>query len=394
MNIGQFSDTFLPIVDGVGRVVSAYAENLARMGHQVTVVTPMNDTGFRGGLPYEIVDYSGFSVPGYKQYQTGEAIMDAHYRRRMRMISLDICHAHSPFMAGTEALRIAANRNIPLVTTFHSKYYDDFLKTTGSEQLARVGTKYVISFYNQCDDVWTVNDNTADILRSYGYDGDIQIMENGVRSYQVSKQDIENVENRFSLGTLPLLLFVGQMNWKKNILRVLEAAKLLRDKGRHFKLILAGQGPDMGQIVRTVTQLQLEDICIIPGHISDPMTLGALYARASLFVFPSLYDNGPMVVREAAVMGTPSVMVRGSTASDGIEDNVNGFLCEDDSMDLMCLLDRVLNDEALLSSVAAQAQASIPVSWSDVLNRVEKRYQELIERGKQGKLVHKTKRVF
>ena len=38
LKIGQFSDTFLPVVDGVGRVVQAYAETLTAMGHQVTVV--------------------------------------------------------------------------------------------------------------------------------------------------------------------------------------------------------------------------------------------------------------------------------------------------------------------------------------------------------------------
>ena len=31
MKIGQFTDTFLPIVDGVGRVVQAYSETLCRM---------------------------------------------------------------------------------------------------------------------------------------------------------------------------------------------------------------------------------------------------------------------------------------------------------------------------------------------------------------------------
>ena len=39
----------------------------------------------------------------------------------------------------------------------------------------------------------------------------------------------------------------------------------------------------------------------------DASLLDGLYARASLFAFPSLYDVAPMVVREAAVMGTPSV---------------------------------------------------------------------------------------
>ena len=63
MKIGQFTDTFLPIVDGVGRVVQAYSETLCRMGHQVTVVAPMYDTGFQGGFPYQLVEYVASSVP-------------------------------------------------------------------------------------------------------------------------------------------------------------------------------------------------------------------------------------------------------------------------------------------------------------------------------------------
>ena len=40
LRIGQFTDTFLPIVDGVGRVALAYAETLSHIGHEVTVSAP------------------------------------------------------------------------------------------------------------------------------------------------------------------------------------------------------------------------------------------------------------------------------------------------------------------------------------------------------------------
>ena len=55
LRIGQFTDTFLPVVDGVGRVALAYSETLCKMGHQVTVVSPMYDTGYRGGYPFELM---------------------------------------------------------------------------------------------------------------------------------------------------------------------------------------------------------------------------------------------------------------------------------------------------------------------------------------------------
>ena len=212
LRIGQFTDTFLPIVDGVGRVVHAYSETLCRMGHQVTVVAPMYDTGFQGGFPFELVDYVGSTVPGMKQYKMGEAILDAHYRRRIRMIELDVVHAHSPFAAGSEALRLAALRKLPLVATFHSKYYDDFLKATRSESIAKMGIKLVISFYNRCDEVWAVSGSTADVLREYGFEGNIVVMPNGATMRKVSPRDVAEVTRRFNLGTEPLILFAGQMD--------------------------------------------------------------------------------------------------------------------------------------------------------------------------------------
>jgi glycosyltransferase involved in cell wall biosynthesis len=181
LRIGQFCDSFLPVVDGVGRVVIAYAESLCAMGHQVTVSSPMYDTGYRGGYPFELVDYNAVHVPGAKQYKTGRTVMDMHYRKRMEMIQLDIAHTHTPFGGGAEALRIARHQDIPVVYTFHSKFHDDFFKATKSEKLAELGVKYVVNFMNRCDEVWTVSDAASDVIRDYGYKGTILTIPNGVK---------------------------------------------------------------------------------------------------------------------------------------------------------------------------------------------------------------------
>lgn len=391
--IGLFTDTFLPVVDGVGRVVLAYAENLAAMGHQVTVVAPMYDTGFQGGFPFELVDFIGASVPGMKQYKLGEAVMDAHYRKRMRMIPLDVLHAHSPFMAGSEALRLAAVRKLPLVGTFHSKYYDDFLKATRSESVARMMTKFVVNFYQRCDEVWAVGKNTADVLRSYGYEGEVQVMPNGATLRTVQPSDVDEVNRRFQLGKDPVILFAGQMDWKKNILTVLEACAKLKARGERFRLLLAGQGINLQAIRQKVNDLGLQDRAQLLGHITDTALLDALYARASVFAFPSLYDAAPMVVREAAVMGTPSVMVRGSTAAEVVRDGENGFLCENDPEDLARVIAGILADPEKTNRVGEQARATIPVPWRVVLEKAAERYERLIALGREGKLKDKRRRI-
>ncbi|MBR6186728.1 MAG: glycosyltransferase [Clostridia bacterium] len=394
LRIGQFTDTFLPVVDGVGRVALAYSETLCRMGHQVTVITPMYDTGFRGGYPFEIVDFIARELPGMKQYRTGEAPWDPHYRKRIRMVPLDVLHAHSPFTAGSEALRLAALRKLPLVGTFHSKYYDDFLKATKSETLAKMGVKFVVDFYDRCDEVWAVGSSTADVLRTYGYEGDIQVMPNGVTRRRATPAAIEEVNRRWGLRKDPLILFVGQMNWKKNILCVLEACALMKAQGQRFHLILAGQGPDMREIERKISDLGLRPCTNLAGHITDAALLDGLYARAALFAFPSLYDAAPMVVREAAVMGTPSVMVRGSTAAEIIRDGENGYLCQDDAQDLARVMLQALQEPEKLRQIGQNACDTIPVPWETIMEKAVERYQRLVALGRQGKLNKKYMRVI
>ena len=393
LRIGEFTDTFLPVVDGVGRVVQAYAETLSAMGHQVTVVAPMYDTGARGGFPFELLDFIATPLPGMKQYRLGEAMLDAHYRKRIRMVELDIVHAHSPFTAGSEALRLAAVRKLPLVATFHSKYYDDFLKTTKSESVAKMMTKFVVNFYNRCDEVWAVGNNTADVLRSYGYKGEVQVMPNGATVRTVHPSDVEEVSRRFSLGDDPMVLFVGQMDWKKNILTVLEACAELKKQGKKFRLLLAGQGIDLNAIEQKLHELNIQDLAQTLGHITDASLLDGLYARASVFAFPSLYDAAPMVVREAAVMGTPSVMVRGSTAAEVIRDGENGYLCENDPKDLARVIRGIMEDPEAAGRVGEKARETIPVPWSKVLETAAERYERLVALGKEGKLKDKRRRI-
>ena len=150
MRIVQFSDSFLPIVDGVGNVVYHYALNIGKKGHECYVVAPQTDTGYRGGFPFEIVDYVGMPLPLMKSYTVGMPALDAHCRNRLGMVQADIVHVHSPFIAGQAGLLYAQKNNLPIVGTFHSKYYDDFLQITGVELLAEVGVKHVVNFYDKC----------------------------------------------------------------------------------------------------------------------------------------------------------------------------------------------------------------------------------------------------
>ena len=381
MQIIQFSDSFLPIMDGVGNVVYQYALNLGRKGHEVYVVAPQTDTGYRGGYPFEIVDYIGVPLLRMKSYKLGTPFLDVHCQNRLSAIHADIVHVHSPFIAGQMGLNYAARVGVPIVGTFHSKYYDDFLQVTGVELLAEVGVKHVVNFYEKCDEVWAVTESSADTLRGYGYRGSIRVMPNGTDVHPLDAAACARVCEKLS-GDAPVLLYVGQINWKKNLKCILEACARL---GTPYRLVLVGQGPHEREVRAMAKSLGIGKSMVFTGHLGDARLLDALYHRASLFVFPSLYDTSGLVVREAAAMGTPSVVVRGSSAAEGVRDGETGFLCEDDPEDLARTIASALADPAALARVGERARAEIPIPWNSIVDNAADVYAQIIRRAKEDK---------
>ena len=380
MKIGQFSDTFLPIVDGVGRVVYHYAMALSRCGEECYVVAPMADTGFRGGYPYELVDFISLELPRQKQYNAGIPQLDPHYESRMRNIQLDIVHAHSPFIAGLEAQRLARKRGIPIVGMFHSRYYDDFYQLTKTEMLANLAVATIVNFYQRCDEVWTVSQSSKETLYDYGYVGEIVVMPNGTPDIDPSTKRAAAAREKFNLPDEPILLYCGQMNWKKNIQRILESCACYRQEGGNFTLVLAGQGPDVKSIRQKADELGLTEHVRFTGHITGEDDLYGLYENADLFVFPSLYDTSGMVVREAAAMETPSVVVRGCATAEPIIDRQNGFLCEDTTQSLCDVIKSALDNPETTVQIGKSARKTIYLSWDDIAASTIERYASLIER--------------
>ena len=376
MRIAQCSDTFLPIVDGVGRVVYQYASHLAREGHECYVITPYRDIGYRGQYPFEFVEFMGVKMPSAPQYEAGIAVLDLHYAERVSDLKLDLVHVHAPGFAGVEGARLANRLNVPLVGTFHSKYYEDFLRITRSDVLASLGSLYVANFYARCDEVWTVSEDAAETLRSYGYNGPIAIVQNGSEMRVPDPAFLQAARAKYSLGERPILLYVGQIDFKKNLPRIVAAAALMKARGRSAQLVFAGQGQDRQALEKMCREARLKDV-VFTGHIQDRDILDGLYMAASLFVFPSLYDTAGLVVSEAASMGTPAVVVRGTAPAEVIRDGENGLTCEDSPESLCRVMEHYLFelDPASRARIKEQAQKTIPRPWETVMREVQERYR-------------------
>ena len=386
MIIGQFCDSYPPTLDGVARVTFSYCETLGKMGHAAYYIAPKNPDA--PDYPFlNTILSPGAKIPT-EQWRVGLPALGFKYRKSLKEIPFDIVHAQSPFIAGHEAMRIAKKLNVPLVSTFHSKYYDDFLQRTHSKKLSQLLTKNIIEFYNRCDAVWAVNDGTADVLREYGFGGKISVMENGTDIEKIQPGILEQMKQRVQYDeNLPLFIFVGRHNKQKNIQGVLEACKILSDKGIEFRLVTAGDGPDYDKLVKLSHKLELDDKVRFLGYVDDRAEIMALYSLADLLVFPSLYDNAPMVLREAAAMQTPGLLVAGSTSAENLVDGENALIARDDSP--KAIAERIQSGIKDLDSIGKNARKTIPVSWDRMMEKVVAEYAALISE-KKGRISERS----
>lgn len=389
--IGIFNDNFPPVLDGVGITAQNYAYWLTETGHDVSVITPYapNMHDVIASAPYPIHRYISIPIPFRSPYRYGLPYLDASFMRKWKKMNFDIVHAHCPFTTGTLASRISKSQQIPLVATFHSKYRQDFEHNVPCKPIVDWMVKRIIHFYEQADEVWIPLPAVEETLREYGYKGHVEVVENG-NDFYASKSQIAIIREsmRAELGIMPdetMLLFVGQHTWEKNIRFILESLSLIKDKPFHFFMV--GTGYAVHAIRSLIRQLGLSDRVTLLGNIHDRDRLKRIYAAADLFLFPSLYDTCGLVVREAAAMHTPSILLRESTAATAITDGVNGFLTHNDPADFVQQIMYLMNRPDEIKSVGEKASKTISRSWESVIEEVALRYRDLqaSHRFKQGK---------
>lgn len=382
VKIGLFNDSYIPIMDGVTVTVRNYAYWLNQTLGPTTVVTPFVPN-YEDDEPFRVLRF--FSVPTIVRppYRIGMADIDLRIQYLLKGSDFDIVHAHSPFSAGLLARRTAEERRIPLVATFHSKYRDDFERVVHLKPIVDDQVKRIVDFYYEADHVWVPQESVASTLREYGYKGPYDVVENGIDMKPVADIDAFRARGAAELGLpegRPMGLYVGQHILEKNLEFLVRSLPGIIAKVPDFVMVFVGKGYAKEGLQSLVEELGIADKVVFHDVVYDRSLLQAIYARADIFLFPSLYDNAPLVVREAASMKTPAVLIRGATAAEVIRDGENGFLAEDRLEGFVEKVAGALEDREALTRAAEGAQRTLCRTWEDVVREVKERYLDILSR--------------
>lgn len=381
-NVGLFNESFPPVMDGVAICVQNYAYWMQKKVGGVSVITPNVPGADYSKYDYEVLDYFSVPVPFRQPYVTGIAEVDPAFLVKITKRQFKIVHAHSPFAAGMAAANVAKRLNIPMVATFHSKYRDDFSQTLSSKVVVDQIIKRIVSFYERADEVWVPQRSVAEVIKDYGFKGKVEVVENG-SDLVADYPEAYFIEARQKLGIAPtdfVFLFVGQHIWQKNVRLIIEALEKIKDTP--FKMFFVGNGYAADAMKEMVAEKGLDRQITFVGTITERDIIKQYYAAADVFLFPSLYDTDGLVVKEAAALQTPSVMLKEATAASIIANDENGFLTPNDLDAFADCLRQLTHDPCRVHRVGLQASRSIVRSWEDVVSEVLDRYNRLIAKQK------------
>jgi len=163
------------------------------------------------------------------------------------------------------------------------------------------------------------------------------------------------------VNPVPVILFVGLMREEKGVDVLIEAARLLRDRGLRFRLEFVGEFMSddyRRKVLRQIQDQQLSDCVYCFGRKVADEKWGH-FRRADIFCFPSYYpaESFGNVLVEAMMFELPVVSTHWRGIPDIVEDGVTGFLTPvKDAVEVSHRLARLLQDEQLRTSMGRKGR--------------------------------------
>ena len=356
LRIAIFSDSALPILNGVSVSIQALVTELRNHGHSVTIFTASH-FNYRDPDP-NTYRFRAMEIPWSKDYPLAMPPF-LGMLRKFRRHQFDIIHSHTPFTIGFVGLRWAESHHIPIVSTYHTLYdrYAHYIPYFPRRYVRFKIAKHTNFYYNRVNHVITPSRASYRWLRRHSVKTPISVIPTGAPP----RGFVDRAEVRHQLGMAPehrVLLYVGRIAREKNLRVLFEMAQMAFAQDPTLRLWLVGDGPYRMQCAEMARELGIGDRVVFAGFVPRD-EVDRYYAAADLFVFSSITETQGLVVQEAMSYGLPSIAVAGGGASAGIENGVNGFIVKNEPRQFAAQVLSVIRDERLYSQLAQGASISV-----------------------------------
>lgn len=393
LRVAQFIDSYGPGNNGLTVAVQQLEGSLLDAGHEVVLVAPRaSGPNPHAGRPgrHEI-RLPSVMVPGLPtRVATGR-----HFDRTLAALAAArpaVVHVHGLGPVGILGMWASRRLGIPLLVTWHTdfdayaRHYSSVLLLLGGMARAWAHLRPrapldpallraaavrredrgwpTASLLGVCEQILESADlvtapspKTAGRCRELCPDVQVVVVPSGV-------DPLPPGPPRLPRGSGPLILYAGRVSPEKGIGLLVAAFERVLERRPDARLMVVGDWTRFPGIRRLLSQGQANGTILLPGE-QRRADLGAFYAMADVFAFPSQTDTQALVLHEAALAGLPIVSVDPDLRLV-LEPGVNGELAVPTPQGLATALLRVIDrlpDEGWRTS-AAETSRRLASRWS------------------------------
>lgn len=243
---------------------------------------------------------------------------------------------------------------------------------------------HVESAVKKADGIIAVSYNTReDLVNLFDVDGNrIEVIYEGIdENYHIieDRKELKEAGDRYGLPE-KFILFVGTVEPRKNLVRLIEAFNKLKMKKliEHSLVIAGGKGWLYNDVFETVERLKLEQDVIFTGYIPES-DLPLIYNLADLFVYPSLYEGFGLPPLEAMACGVPVITSNVSSLPEVAGDAA--LLVDPCNVPAIAgLIEQVLGNNGLREKMIEKGfERAGKFSWEDAAKKTMTVYREVVE---------------
>lgn len=338
MRILLTAESFLPYLSGVTVSVDALARGLGARGHEVLVLAPAPARGSEpggAGSPGPEPRYAwlpSYQLPGLvpPRYRMPWPAPWTAAVREARRFAPDVVHAHSPFVSGLLARRLARRAGAPLAFTHHTRFadYGHYLGPLAGPGAA-LTEAYLGRFWGACAAVIAPStDLAAEIAERLPPPRRrrVHVIPTGVDVAGI--QSVAVSDPRPAVGWPPdaiVAVSLGRLAPEKSPMTVLDAVALAGAHDPRLRLLVIGGGPSEAALRARAEQPDLAGRVAFTGMLPRSEVLARLRG-GDLFVFASRTETQGLVLAEALSAGLPAVAVEGPGVGDSVRDGVDGII--------------------------------------------------------------------
>ena len=238
--------------------------------------------------------------------------------------------------------------------------------------------KRVLKVLNNVETIVANSEYTKNLAISLGVQQNkIVVINPGVdKVYQLDIKTLKKVEGLLKYKS-PRLITVSRFDKRKNHEKIIMALRNLKQIYPDIVYICIGYGDEEKNIRKLVAELSLQGQVMFFKDISNDLK-NSLIAKSNIFVMPSIIykksvEGFGIAYIEAAQYGVPSLGGKDGGASDAIEHQKTGLICNGGELDeVYSSINSMLENNKYLEYGKAAKENSVKFKWSEIVEEYKK----------------------